>query len=213
MHLKFYSKNLMARSYADAHFISSLDSSMAISMNHSTNSFDMVVICWCRRLSRPGIFTDQHSALFKTLKPLIALCSAHTVLPVCLVKQLKCLCKILPCLQQNFTHIRCSSSSFIVTLSLIRRTVCARAQFSRYSSTTNAHSETGQMAVGCQNLTLGVLSRCSALSMLVGALFKKFGLFLNTPHMSCTIVTCAAVLFSQSSVTNGYWKTSTVSEG
>jgi hypothetical protein len=42
---------------------------------------------------------------------------------------------------------------------------------------TNAPSEMGQMAVCCQNLMLGVLSRCSALSMLVGTLFKKFGLF------------------------------------
>ena len=38
---------------------------------------------------------------------------------------------------------------------LIRRTACARAQFSGCSSTTNAHSETGQMAVCCQNLPLG----------------------------------------------------------
>jgi hypothetical protein len=45
---------------------------------------------------------------------------------------------------------------------------------------TNAHSETGQMAVCCQNLLLGALSSCSVPSMLVGALFKKFGLFLNT---------------------------------
>jgi hypothetical protein len=58
----------------------------------------------------------------------------------------------------------------------LRRTACTRAQFSGCSSTTNAHSETGQMAVCCQNLTLGVLGSCSALS-LVGALFKKFGLF------------------------------------
>jgi hypothetical protein len=48
---------------------------------------------------------------------------------------------------------------------------------------TNAHSETGQMAVCCQNLTLGALSSRSALSVLVDALFKKFGLFLNMPHM------------------------------
>jgi len=46
----------------------------------------------------------------------------------------------------------------------------------------NAHSETGQMAVCCQNLTLPALSSRSALSMLVGALIKKFGLFLNTPR-------------------------------
>jgi hypothetical protein len=68
-------------------------------------------------------------------------------------------------------------------MSLIRRTACARAQFRRYSSTTNAHSETGQMAACCQTLTLGALSSRSALSMLVGALFKKFGLFLNRPCM------------------------------
>jgi hypothetical protein len=37
------------------------------------------------------------------------------------------------------------------------------------------------MAVCYKNLTLGALSSRSALSVLVGALFKKFGLFLNTP--------------------------------
>jgi len=89
-------------------------------------------------------------------------------------------------MQQNFTHTRCSSSSFIVTLSLIRRTACARAQFSGCSSTINAHNETGQLAVCCQNLTLGALSSRSVLSLLVGALFKKFGLFLNTPRKQIT---------------------------
>jgi hypothetical protein len=64
-------------------------------------------------------------------------------------------------------------------MSLIRRTAFARAQFSGCSSTTNARSETGQMAVCCQNLTLGVPSRHSALAVLVGALFKMFGLFFN----------------------------------
>jgi uncharacterized integral membrane protein len=49
---------------------------------------------------------------------------------------------------------------------------------------TNAHSETGQMAVCCQNLPLGALSSGSAPSVLVGVLFKKFGLFLNTPRKS-----------------------------
>ena len=63
---------------------------------------------------------------------------------------------------------------------IIRRTACARAQFSGCSSTTNAHSETGQMAVCCQNPQLGALSSRSAPSLLVGVLFKKFGLFLNT---------------------------------
>ena len=36
------------------------------------------------------------------------------------------------------------------------------------------------MAVCCQNLPLGVLSSSSAPFVLVGALFKKFSLFLNT---------------------------------
>jgi len=39
------------------------------------------------------------------------------------------------------------------------------------------------MAVCCQNLTLGALSSRSALSLLIGALFKKFGLILNTPRI------------------------------
>jgi len=43
--------------------------------------------------------------------------------------------------------------------------------------------ETEQMAVWCQNLMLGALSSCSTLSVLVGVLFKKFGLFLNMPHL------------------------------
>jgi hypothetical protein len=60
---------------------------------------------------------------------------------------------------------------------VIQQTACAHAQFSGCSSTTNAHSEMGQMAVCCQNLTLGVLSSRSALSVLVGALFKKFDPF------------------------------------
>jgi hypothetical protein len=38
------------------------------------------------------------------------------------------------------------------------------------------------MAVCCQNLTLGALTSRSALPVLAGALFKKFGLFLNTPR-------------------------------
>jgi hypothetical protein len=105
---------------------------------------------------------------------------------VCLVKQMKCLSKIFTKFAAKFhthththTHRRCSSSSFIVTLSLIRRKVCAHAQFSGCSSTTNAHSETGQTAVCYQNLMLGALSSRSALSALVGSLFKKFCLFLN----------------------------------
>ena len=124
--------------------------------------------------------------LFKTLKPLIALRSAHTVLPVRLNKQLKCLCKMFPKFAAKFhthTHTRCSSSSLIVTLSLIRRTPCTRAQFSGCSSTTNAYRKTGQMAVCFQYLTLGALSSRSDLSVLIGALFKIFCLILNTPRI------------------------------
>jgi hypothetical protein len=42
------------------------------------------------------------------------------------------------------------------------------------------------MAVCCQSLTLGALSSRSALSMLVGALFKKSDLFLNTHYIYIT---------------------------
>jgi hypothetical protein len=48
-------------------------------------------------------------------------------------------------------------------------------------STTKTHSKMEQSAVCFQNLTLGALSSHSALSVLVGTLFKRFGLFLNTP--------------------------------
>ena len=41
------------------------------------------------------------------------------------------------------------------------------------------------MAVCCQNLPLGALSSRSAPSMLVGELFKKFGLLLNTGVYRC----------------------------
>jgi hypothetical protein len=82
------------------------------------------------------------------------------------------------------THTRCSSNSFIVTFSLIRPTACARAQFIGCSPTNDADSETGQMAVCCQNLTPGALSSRRALSLLVGALFKQFSLFLNTPRIT-----------------------------
>ena len=158
------------------------------------------MVCWCGMSSRPGIFTDRHSALFKKLNPLnaelnpicrlLALLGGATIvvisrLRVKLLTALRSACtawisnrnvsvKFLPSLQQNFTHTRFFfSSSFLVTLSLIRRTACARAKFSGYSSTTSAYSETGQMAFCCQNLPLGALSSRSAPSMLVGALFKS----------------------------------------
>jgi hypothetical protein len=69
------------------------------------------------------------------------------------------------------------------TESALRLLSAPSARFSGCSSTTNYHSETGQMAVCCHNLTLGALSSCSALSMLVGALFKKARLFFNNPRI------------------------------
>jgi hypothetical protein len=125
----------------------------------------------------------QHSAFYKTLKPLIVLRSARTVVPACLGKQLKCFCKILTKFAAKFHTDKRSSSYLIAFLSPIRLTACAHAQCCGCYSTTDAHSETGQMALCCQNLTLGSHSCRSALSMLVGALCKKFGLFLNTPHI------------------------------
>jgi len=87
-------------------------------------------------------------------------------------------------ISQTHTHTHTHTRAlFFKLIHCLRRTACAPAQFSGCSSTTNAHSETGQMAVCCQNLTLGALSSRSALSVLVGALFKNFGLFLNTPRI------------------------------
>jgi hypothetical protein len=45
-----------------------------------------------------------------------------------------------------------------------------------------------KMVVCCQNLTLSALSSRSARSVLAGALFKKFGLFWNTPRIYCEIL-------------------------
>jgi Na+/H+-dicarboxylate symporter len=59
----------------------------------------------------------------------------------------------------------------------------SHSSVSVYTGTHRKTSETGQMAVCCQNLRLGALSSRSALSVPVGALFKNFGLFLNTPHI------------------------------
>jgi hypothetical protein len=39
------------------------------------------------------------------------------------------------------------------------------------------------MGICCQNLPLGAPSNRSALSVPVGSLFTKFGLFFNTPRM------------------------------
>jgi len=87
-------------------------------------------------------------------------------------------------------HTHTHTHAYIYIYILIRRTACARAQSSGCSSTTNAYSETGQMAVCCQNLPLGALSRRSAPSLLVGALFKKFSLFLNTGVYTYLLAYC-----------------------
>jgi hypothetical protein len=81
------------------------------------------------------------------------------------------------CSKISHTHTHTHMVFPALSLSLIRRTACARALFSVCSSTTNSHSETGQMAVCFQTMSLGTLSRCSALSVLVGAVFKKFSPF------------------------------------
>jgi hypothetical protein len=52
------------------------------------------------------------------------------------------------------------------------------------------------MAVCCQNLTLGALGSRSALSELVEALFKKFGLFMNTPRTFNTFQKQSNLIFS-----------------
>jgi hypothetical protein len=88
--------------------------------------------------------------------------------------------KFLPSLQQNCTHT-CSSSSLIVTNPTNSLCTCS---VQRCRSTTNADSETGQTAICCQHLMLGTLSSCSTLSVMVGALSKNFGLFLNMPCIS-----------------------------
>jgi hypothetical protein len=80
------------------------------------------------------------------------------------------------------THTRCSSSFFTLTLPL-RRTAFALSQYSGCSSTTGVHSETVQMAVCCKNLTLGALSSRSVLSVMVGAIFQKFGLFEHVSYV------------------------------
>jgi hypothetical protein len=73
-------------------------------------------------------------------------------------------------------------------IGLIQWTACAHAEFSRFCSTINAHSEMGQMAVCCQKLLLGALSSRSSPSMLVGKLFKNFGLFLNMPCINFSLL-------------------------
>jgi hypothetical protein len=89
-----------------------------ISTNHSTNSPGMVAVRRCGRSSRPGIFTDRHSALFKKLKTLIALSSARTVLSVCLVKQFKCLCKIFTKFAAKF-HTHTHTHKYAVPQALV----------------------------------------------------------------------------------------------
>jgi hypothetical protein len=99
-----------------------------------------------------------------------------------LVKQLKCLCKTVTKFTAKF-HIH---TCVLQALSWSLCHLCDEKLLHMLSSAdvalmTNARSKTGQMAVCCQNLMLGVLSSRSALSMLVVVLFKKLGLFFNMP--------------------------------
>jgi len=142
-------------------------------------------------LSRPGIFADRISALFKTLKPLKALHSAHTVLPVCLVKELKYLCKIFTNLAakchartHTHTHTRCTWSSFIVTCHYSDEQLVHVLSSAVVAQRPMFIVKREKWQFFCQNLTLGALSSRGALYVLVGALFKKFRLYLNTPRIT-----------------------------
>jgi hypothetical protein len=53
------------------------------------------------------------------------------------------------------------------------------------------------MAVCCQNLPLGALSNLSAPSLLIGELFKKFGLFFEEVYFTIYIVTPFATMHIQ----------------
>jgi hypothetical protein len=147
----------------------------------SKNTTDITLIF--DRLSRAFFFFVRGDPFVKS-SPCAWLCNRNV--------SVKCL----PSLQQNFTHTPCSSSFFIVTLSQIRRTACVHVQFSRCSSTINAHSETEQMTGCCQNLRLGALSSRITLSLLVGALFKKICLFFNSLVCVCVCVCIYICFFS-----------------
>ena len=51
------------------------------------------------------------------------------------------------------------------------------------------------MAVRCQNLTLGALSSRSALSVLVGALFKKLSLFEHVSYVCIYVCMCVMYVY------------------
>ena len=62
----------------------------------------------------------------------------------------------------------------------VQASSCAQRPSDALKLPGTADSETGQMAVCCQNLPVRALSSRSAVTVLVGALFQKFDLFLNT---------------------------------
>jgi hypothetical protein len=64
----------------------------------------------------------------------------------------------------------------------------ARSSLIAFSRTSSAVWKRHPFKVCCQSVTLGALSSRSALSVLVGALFKKFGLSLNTPHVTIMLM-------------------------
>jgi hypothetical protein len=63
-------------------------------------------------------------------------------------------------------------------MKIITIIVYKRTQFSGCSQTINANSETVHTAFVVKILALGAFCSSSALFLLVGELFKKFGLFL-----------------------------------
>jgi hypothetical protein len=62
------------------------------------------------------------------------------------------------------------------------------------------------MAVCCQYLTLGALSSRSARFLLLGALFKKFGLFLHTPRIPKGFIIIIIVIIVSIQPLGRFWQ-------
>ena len=98
--------------------------------------------------------------------------------------------KFLPTLQQNVTrahthtHTRCTWSSFIVTCHYSDEQLVHVLSSAVVAQRPMFIVKREKWQFFCQNLTLGALSSRGALYVLVGALFKKFRLYLNTPRIT-----------------------------
>lgn len=156
-------------------------------MNCSTNSLDMVTICWWEWSSGVRIVIDWFSAAFKTIKPLIELCATHTVLPVCLAKQLKCHCKRIAMFATKFhTHTRCFSHTHTLFFKVFHcnfgtNPIKKLVHVLTSAAIARQQAKHSKWQFFCLNLPLGAPSSRSALPLLVGALFQKFIYFLNIP--------------------------------